>query len=108
MQARAESVPEEALLLDFLHHATAAGHARLPQTKHALGALCSLAQRSVCAFSVIGLPDLALESLSLNEAWVAAADTGEQPRIAPFVIFKKAWLLSCSGQSPYTNFTFRV
>ncbi len=58
------------LLLDFLYHASASGAAPLPlETDGALCALRTLAQGSVAALSMRGLPGLALEALALAEAW---------------------------------------
>lgn len=76
-QISAGALPEEALLLDYLHHSTAAGHARLALSQHTLHALCALAERSAAAFAVSGLPDLALQSLCLTEAWTAADVDGK-------------------------------
>ena len=71
------ALPPELLLLDFLYYATASRAAALPLGCGAAGdtlrTLCHLAQRSAGALDVRGLPDLALLSLALLDAWAPAA-----------------------------------
>ena len=69
LQVDRAGAPEEALLLDFLHHCTATQAASLVPGPATMCTLRTLAQRSAAAFDSAGVPDLALEALALMEAF---------------------------------------
>lgn len=69
MQVAKNGAPEQALLLDFLHHSTAVRAASLAPGAATLCTLRCLAQHSAAALDTAGVPDLALEALALADAF---------------------------------------
>ena len=108
VQVATSGAPEQALLLDFLHHSTAARAASLAPGAATLCTLRCLARHSAAALDIAGVPDLALEALALADAF--ERPSGQDGALQPLKteLAAAALLRLTIGRRPSLNCPFIV